>query len=192
MHYELYALSNEVIHINNHILIFSIPRMDVVFNLLVRSYQNEKSTKETLPYEEDLMEYLKTNLPKQISYAQSIKQPSIFKFIYEQEIERLKYFMNGYLITRMEKMNENHQINKDFLSKYELEYYEKIIGIYKREDVFIEDSWQNNEFVGIISNVDGKQILVDGESLELQAGEFLIVPLKDIIDLVYSNDVFLI
>jgi hypothetical protein len=166
--------------------------MDIVFNLLVRCYRNEKSTNEILPYEEELMTYLKKNLPKQISYMESVKNLPVFKLIYEQEIERIKYFMNGYLIRRMEKINSNFQIKKEFLSEYELEYYRKLIEIYKKEDVYIEENFKNEEFVGIISNVDRKQVVVDGRAIELQNGEFLIVPLNDVIDLVYNNEVSLV
>lgn len=159
---------------------------------LIQAYRNEKCTRELLPYAEDVMEFLRKNLPKQIEYAESLKNTSVIKSIYEQEIERVKYFMNEYIIARMKKINQNFGVDKRMLSSYELEYYNTIYNLYKEEDVFVEEEWKSEEFVGFISLVDNENVVLDHNPVELRVDGFFVAPFKDVVSLLHKNEIYLV
>lgn len=160
---------------------------------LIRTYRNEKHTKQLLPYNKRLMEFTKRALPKQIEYAESLKGFNILKTIIDQEIETIKYYTNEYLVIRMEKMNKNFFLDQTLLSDFENEYYESVLNLYKAEDVFVEEQVNDeNEFVGFISLVDNKNVVLDMEAVVLMFGDFFVAPLRDVIDLLLKNEIYLI
>lgn len=159
---------------------------------LIRAYRNEKCTKEILPYEKRVMAFLEKNLPKQIEYAASIKKKPALKGIYEQEIERVKYFMKEYIITRMKKISQNLNVDETMLSSFEIEYRNAMYSIYKQEDVFVPCKWINNEFVGFVSIVDNNHVVLDGNPVEMRQGDFFVGQLRDAIEMLYKHSIYLV
>lgn len=168
------------------------PVMRSLIDSLIKAYRNEKCTGELLPYAENVMDFLQKNLPKQIDYANSIKKAHVIKSIYEEEIERVKYFMREYIIARMRKINRGFNIDKRLLSNHEERYYISIADLYREKDIFVECEWESQEFVGFISLVESENVVIDHNSVELRVGDFFVAPLKDVVSLLYRNEIYLV
>lgn len=159
---------------------------------LIRAYRNEKCTKEMLPYERRVMDFLEKNLPKQIEYAASLRKAPVLKSIYEQEIERVKYFMKEYIITRMKKISLNFNVDDSMLSPSEIVYRNAMYSICRQEDVFVPCRWTNNEFVGFVSVVDNNHVVLDGNPVEMRQGDFFVGQIRDVIEMLYRHSIYLV
>lgn len=166
--------------------------MGGLIEALIRAYRNERSTKELLTYERKIMLFLSKNLPRQSEYAESVKKHPALKSIYEQEVERVKYFMKEYVLARMRKINQNFYVDTSLLSESEALYCDALRDMYRTGDVLVDTRWTNNEFVGFISLVNNKNIFLDSNSVELKQGDFFVAPLRDVIDLLHRNEIYLV
>lgn len=159
---------------------------------LIQAYRNEKCTKEILPYERRVMDFLEKTLPKQIDYAASLRKTSALKSIYEQEIERVKYFMKEYIITRMKKISLNFNVDDSMLGPSEIVYRNTMYSIYRQEGIFIPCKWTNSEFVGFVSVVDNNHVVLDGNPVEMRPGDFFVGQIRDIIEMLYRHSIYLV
>lgn len=159
---------------------------------LIRAYRNEKCTKEILPYERRVMDFLGKNLPKQIEYAALLRKTSALKGIYEQEIERVKYFMKEYIIARMKKISQNFNVDDSMLSSSEIVYRNAMYSIYQQEDIFVPCKWKNSEFVGFVSVIDNNHIVLDGNPVEMREGDFFVGQIRDVIEMLYRHSIYLV
>ncbi|RVD93092.1 Sld5 domain protein [Tubulinosema ratisbonensis] len=165
--------------------------MKKAIELLITHYQNEKNTEEILPYNQEIIDFYQKTIPILTNHMISLTNP-IVKSIIEQELERTKYFLKNYLLTRLKKISLKMKINLEFLSEAEKIFYEKMINFYKEEDIFVDEESVCDEIVGFISNVSNKRVMLDGKPVELKQGDFFICNVKDVIELVYENEINLI
>ncbi|KAF7684809.1 DNA replication complex GINS protein sld5 [Astathelohania contejeani] len=162
---------------------------------LIISYKNEKSTTRILPYIENTINNLSILIKKQTEYINSFKQYSLLKSIYEQELERVKYFLKEYLLTRIKKIENNLFIEREHLSSHELVYLDGLIELYKCRDIYIEPPSQlptNEECVGFVVKKSIGEILIDGHPVNMEKGDFFVAAIDDVIHLLYNNDIELI
>jgi GINS complex subunit 4 len=159
---------------------------------LIRIYKNEKNTMTLLPYDKDVTDTLKHIIPKQIEYMSRIKSNTVIKFVYEQDLERVKYFMKEYLKARLSKIESNFFVRRDHLSQEEAAFLDKIIEIYKKRGIYHESSINSKECVGFIVLCDRKMVQIDGNLIEIHKGDFFVAALADVIDLLYSGEIALI
>lgn len=154
---------------------------------LITAYLNERNTKEILPFFTKI-EIIKSKMKTQKEKIKRITGK--LKHIYEKEYERISFFLFQYLNIRIKKM-KNFNLEQHLLSFEELRFYNGTTELAKKYEFFHDAPFLNKEYVGFIV-VSDKNVIIDGNHLEIMNGDFYVCEIEDIRQLVYNGDVFLI
>ncbi|EJW04079.1 hypothetical protein EDEG_01655 [Edhazardia aedis USNM 41457] len=171
---------------------------------LIQTYTNEYNTKLLLPYNRKLASQIIPIIKAQNDYIKKLESTNINKLylsIYQLEYERISYFLNSYLRTRLVKINKEHEFcDKNLLSDYELKFLESI-NVFELNG-FLKDSKEmfcsdrndkfKNEYVGFYVICDRKSVVIDGNPLDINYGDVYVSLLSDVYDLLINKDIVLI
>ncbi|WUR02448.1 DNA replication complex GINS protein (SLD5) [Vairimorpha necatrix] len=156
---------------------------------LIECYMNEKNTNAFLKYNQEVVAYFYTKIIDQKNIIKKNPQKSnILKSIYELEIERLEYLIKSYLTIRINKMKRNLFIDENCLSEDEKKFYK----ILKDQINYKNECNESVDVVGFICKKDIGNVLLDGESVEMNKGDFYIGPLCDVMDLLNQDEIYLV
>lgn len=138
---------------------------------ILTHYQNEINSPEILPYKD-----LTRNVKEQKEKMKSVK--GVIKTIYEQDFERMNYFIVKYLKARLSKMNANTDrsclstAEKALLDSFELENETRqgcyvcfycVNNVSALLDDNVVDMKEGDCFVGLWDEV--KNLIVDGDAV---------------------------
>ncbi|KAK6090980.1 hypothetical protein P3W45_000225 [Vairimorpha bombi] len=155
---------------------------------LIECFMNEKNTNVFLRYRKDVIDYFYKKLVDQKINLDKFSTNKVITSLYELEIERVEYMIKEYLMTRVEKMKHDMNINTDLLSDNEKIFYRKL------QNKMTYKICRDNEVdvVGFICKKDLGFVMLDGESVEMYQDDFFVGPMKDVYDLVNKGEIFLL
>ncbi|KAM0686505.1 DNA replication complex GINS protein SLD5, partial [Conglomerata obtusa] len=157
---------------------------------LVSAFINENNTKDLLPYKHNMIEELKVTLLNQQKYIKKInKSNSVIKSIYEQDYERVAYFLQEYLKIRLKKIAKNFFIDKNLMSGVEIEFSKGVIELSKENEFYQETSFLNNEYVGFVVLCESKNILIDGNEILMREGDVFVCALDNVKQMLLDNEI---
>ncbi|ELQ76138.1 putative alpha-helical protein, potentially involved in replication/repair, partial [Trachipleistophora hominis] len=124
----------------------------------------------------------------------TLKEHKLLKSLYEQELERVKYILTDYLRVRLIKLQNNFYVNTEYLSEYEKVFYQKLVEKFKEYDIFTEQNEEYVDFecVGFIALVDIGKVIIDGNSVDVLAGDFFVAQLADVKHLLLDRKIMLV
>ena len=166
--------------------------MKLDLNLLITAYINEKATTKILPYKsivDDFIFHIKFKCDADIKPINTDLNE-----LREIEINRIKYFIKGYLHCRLDKIRTNIFINDSFLNLKEKIFRSKYLMLLEDYNLPIDESKSTSdvEFVGFIVNKNTEKVILDGEIIDLIIGDFYISNIDDIFDKLLSNVISLV
>lgn len=160
----------------------------------INDYRNEKNTRKLLPYREETVSHLRELIKSQEEYVGSLREHKLLKALYEQELERIKYVLTDYLKIRLMKLQKDFYVDSEYLSEYERVFYQKLVEKFKEYDVFVEQKEEYNDYecVGFIALVDIGNIVIDGNRVDVLAGDFFVAQLADVKHLLLDRKIMLV
>lgn len=164
--------------------------VDVFFNL----YRNEKNTCRLLPFNEEIISELRSEISRQLEFIEETKDFKQLKAIYEQELENIKYFLADYIKVRLDKIHKNLYLDESLMSENERLFYKKLKEQYKKLDIYVEqtEKYQDFECVGFIAQTDIGNVLIEGDSVDISDGDFFVVKLTEVDDLLQEGKILLV
>lgn len=160
------------------------------FEKLLNAYNNEKSTRKLLKYNTIIDEF---NL--RIQYSASKQASSeISKTIEEIEIERIKYFIKEYILTRMDKLRSNFFLNTELMSENERRFYIKYLELCKQRNIFVDQNQPSNdiEIVGFRAKRELDGVKIDDEIIKIYNDDFFVANFYDIQNFIEDGSISLL
>ncbi|KAM0673708.1 DNA replication complex GINS protein SLD5 [Gurleya vavrai] len=165
--------------------------MSLITNLIT-AFTNEKNTKDLLYYKTDLIEEIKKILKYQKNYIEKIdKKNKILKSIYEQDFERVAYFLQEYLLVRLKKITKNFEIFEEKLSVEEKIFKGEMVNLAVKNEFYHKSEFVNNEYMCFVVVCDNKNIIIDGNDILMREGDIFVCALEDVKHMLIENEIIL-
>jgi GINS complex subunit 4 len=160
------------------------------FERLLNAYNNEKSTRKLLKYNSIIDEF---NLRIQYSISKQASS-EISKTIEEIEIERIKYFIKEYILTRMDKLRSNFFLNIELMSENERRFYIKYLDLCKQRNILVDQNQPSNdiEIVGFRAKRELDGVKIDDEIIKISNDDFFVANFYDIENFIEDGSISLL
>lgn len=143
---------------------------------LIRVYNNEKSTKKLLKYDPIVDEF---NLRISQSDNKSVSS-EISRAIEEIEIERIKYFIKEYILTRIDKLRQDFFLDVEMMSESEKLYYSQYLELCKQSNIYVDQQSKDVEIIGFVAKRELDGVKIDDEIVKIYNGDFFVANYEDI------------
>ncbi|KAM0678875.1 GINS complex subunit [Binucleata daphniae] len=166
--------------------------MSVVADLIT-AYTNEKNVKNILPYKNEIVTKIKKMLNYQKKYIENTKFEDAYEIIYEQDYERVAYFLQEYLKIRFKKIRKDLCVKKEYLANEEKVFLDGYIEITKKHGYFVEEEAKKiKEYVGFVVLCESKNVMMDGNEILMREGDIFVCALQDVHALLINDEIMLL
>lgn len=180
--------------------------MDPLLSSVIASYTAEKATSNLLPFNpaaDTLSAQIAALPPSEITDSSD----AALAAIQDIEIERIKFFLKEYVLTRVEKMHSNIFVPETHMSPSELVFFQGYKQLLAAQGIPLEplsapssadekagahDIIQRKEFVGFVCTRTLNSVRLDSEVLSLYEGDFFVAPWDEVAPYVYDGSVRLV
>lgn len=156
---------------------------------LIQAYTNEKATVKLLPYNGVANEFNLILKEREIDCGSSVSLSSTFE---EIELERIKYFVKEYVLTRLDKICADFFIDQSLMGKEERKFAEKYKEMMIRASVYVDKPSKEHEIVGFIAQRNLEAVKIDGQIVEILSGDFFVASYDDIASYIWDGSVVLV
>lgn len=161
----------------------------VPMDKLVQAYTNEKATTILLKYETIIDEF---NAIIKDHVLDDGSNSNLLNTFEEIEMERIKYFIKEYILTRLDKIRGNFFIEKALMSPKERVFAEKYKAMMMKMSIYAEVPSKEIEVVGFIAQRKIKAMKIDEQIVEVFIGDFFVANYNDISSYVEDGSVVLV
>jgi GINS complex subunit 4 len=156
---------------------------------LIQAYTNEKATKKLLLYDEIVDRF---NFILKSTELNAENNTNLLTTLEEIELERIKYFVKEYILTRLEKIRNNIFLDERLMSIGERRFFEKYKEILTNTSIYANKPSKEYEIVGFIVRKAVDNVIIDGQMVKLSPGDFFVANYDDIIDHLNDGSIVLV
>lgn len=153
---------------------------------LIQVYTNEKATFKLLQYNrivDDFNEVLKHHIPNSNSLLNTFE---------EIELERIKYFVKEYILTRLDKIRDNLFVDDKLMSYEERLFKNQYKEMLINANIFADKPSKEYEIVGFIAQKKLEAVKIDGQIVEILPGDFFVANFDEIINYLEDDSAVLV